>query len=193
MGFRWLTSTCPDVKLLIKMDDDVLFDARKFFTSYWSRIGNDRKKKAMHCFVWNKAHVGRTGKWKVDTELFRESNYPFPYCAGFFVVVSPDLIKPLYVHSKSTRFFWIDDVFLYGMVPASIGGVHFIQLQRKKETLVDNYRDLESCRERNGPNRCSIWAALTSKDEEFDFEYSAMLSPEMLFRKKKENVNVSLT
>ncbi|BFZ01134.1 hypothetical protein BsWGS_04173 [Bradybaena similaris] len=191
MGFRWLTSACPDVKLLIKMDDDVIFDARKFFTSYWTRMGNDRKKKALHCFVWNKAQVGRTGKWKVETDLFRESNYPFPYCAGFFVVVSPDLIKPLYVHGKNMRFFWIDDVFLYGMVPASIGGVHFIQLQRRKDTIVDNYSDLESCRERNGPGKCSVWAALASKDEDFDLEYSAMLSPGMMFTKKKENVNAT--
>ncbi|CAG5130593.1 unnamed protein product [Candidula unifasciata] len=180
MGYRWLSSRCRDVQLLIKMDDDVFFDVRKFFTRYWKRVGNDRKQKALHCLVWSRAAVGRAGKWKVEKDIFADSSYNFPYCSGFFVVISPDLIESIYIHGRNMDFFWIDDVFLYGMVPASIGGVHFIQLASQKGMLVENYDDLLWCRERYSHEKCSIWAALTSKDSDFDFEYSALLTPDLL-------------
>lgn len=176
MGFRWLANTCSDVKLLIKLDDDVFFDVRKFFTNYWQKVNNNQKKRTIHCLVWHNARVGRTGKWKVEKGLFANASYPFPYCAGFLALVTPDLIHPMYTFGKSIDFFWIDDVFLYGMAAAAIQGVNFIQLGRNPKLLTQNYKEYQQCRESKG-DKCPMWATLTNGEDEFDKEYAAMSSP----------------
>ncbi|CAL1546691.1 unnamed protein product, partial [Lymnaea stagnalis] len=176
MGFRWVSSTCSDIKLLIKMDDDVFFDVRKFFTRYWNRIGGSLKSKAIHCQFWEHAKVGRTGKWKVERGLFSNSSYPFPYCAGFFVIVTPDLVRSMYEVGKSIEFFWIDDVFLYGMVPATIKNVHFAQVGRWKKMVTESYRDWKNCMKRKGQAGCTYWAVLTNGEDEFDSEYDSFFA-----------------
>ncbi|XP_059172372.1 beta-1,3-galactosyltransferase 5-like [Physella acuta] len=180
MGFRWLANMCNDVKLLIKMDDDVFFDVRKFFTRYWNKLGPSQKTKSIHCQVWENAVVGRTGKWKVERGLWANSSYPFPYCAGFFVVVTPDLIRPMYEVGKSIDFFWIDDVFLYGMVPSTIKGIHFNQIGRKKRLISQTYKEFPACNNRKGRDYCTLWAVLTNGADEFALEYAKLHEPPAL-------------
>uniref|UniRef100_A0A0B7A977 Hexosyltransferase n=1 Tax=Arion vulgaris TaxID=1028688 RepID=A0A0B7A977_9EUPU len=177
MGYRWLTSMCPDVKLLIKIDDDVFFDVRKFFTNYWQKAPKTAKKHSIHCLVWRNAHVGRTGKWKVEKNLFANASYPFPYCAGFFVLVTGDLIRNMYQRGKSIDFFWIDDVFLYGMVPEIIKGVNFFQLGGGRKALTQVYKTYKVCRASKGTDSCPYWATLTDGEKEFDVEYTALFTP----------------
>lgn len=176
MGFRWVTETCNSPKLIIKLDDDVFFDVRKFFSRYWQVIGNDRKNSSIHCLVWHNAEVGRTGKWKVSKEQFPDASYPFPYCAGFFVVITPDLIRPMYLLAKSLNFFWIDDIFLYGMVPASMKGVHFNQIGRSKSMITEWFDAYKSCRKQKGRNKCSYFVSVTDGDKQFDEVYDSLFS-----------------
>ncbi|XP_055876713.1 beta-1,3-galactosyltransferase 5-like isoform X3 [Biomphalaria glabrata] len=180
MGYRWLNTTCKDVKMVIKMDDDVFLDVRKFFNTYWNKLSNSVKTNSIHCQVWEHAVVGRTGKWKVERGLFPNSSYPFPYCAGFFAIVTPDLIKQMYSYGKKIDFFWIDDVFLYGMVPAAIRGVHFNQVGRKKRLITDSYMDYSSCVKKRGHEGCPFWAVLTDGRDQFDAEYSSLFQPKRL-------------
>ncbi|KAH9520322.1 hypothetical protein Btru_060494, partial [Bulinus truncatus] len=177
MGFRWLNNTCRDAKLVIKMDDDVFLDVRKFFNTYWNKLSKSVKTKSIHCQVWEHAVVGRTGKWKVEKGLFPNSSYPFPYCAGYFVVLTPDLIRPMYQYGKTIDFFWIDDVFLYGMVPAAIKGVHFTQVGRKKRLISESYLDYSSCVKKKGHEGCSFWAVLTDGGDQFDTEFTSLFQP----------------
>ncbi|CAG5126127.1 unnamed protein product [Candidula unifasciata] len=183
MGFRWLASTCPNVKLLIKLDDDVFIDVRKFFTNYWEKVASNNKKRTIHCLVWHNARVGRTGKWKVEKGLFANASYPFPYCAGFLTLVTPDLIEPMYTYGKSIDFFWIDDVFLYGMIPSVIQGVNFVQLGHNPRVMTQNYKEYKQCRESKGVDKCPLWATLTNGEDEIDQEFAIISAPKPVFDK----------
>ena len=72
-------------------------------------------------------------KWKVDDSQFRGLEYyPFQYCHGFFVALSGDLISPMTRAVNNAPHFWIDDIFLFGLLPHMVGGVTFVDLERKK-------------------------------------------------------------
>ncbi|XP_005102160.2 beta-1,3-galactosyltransferase 5 [Aplysia californica] len=172
MGYRWVAEKCKDFPLLIKMDDDVLLDVQKFFDTFWTTREPSRKINTIFCNFWLGATVDRTGKWKVERGLFRNESYSFPYCSGFFVLVTPDLVRPMYEAAKRLDFFWIDDVFLYGMVPAAIKNVRFAQLGGKKTKLITT--DARSVKKRLQKEGLSseTWAFLTLNEKEFDENYA---------------------
>ena len=49
--------------------------------------------------------------------------YP-PYCAGWFVLYSPDVVILLYREAQRTEYFWIDDVHVTGTLAARANPTH---------------------------------------------------------------------
>lgn len=73
--------------------------------------------------------IQRAGKWKVDSHIFpRRLTFPYSYCSGFTVIMTYDLIDSLYEAAKITPYFWIDDFYLYGMLPFVVGNVTYQNL-----------------------------------------------------------------
>jgi len=62
----------------------------------------------------------RFGKWRVDRVAWPGDVYP-PYCSGMAYVMSTDVAVALHRASYSVPFFWIDDVYLTGIVAKRIG------------------------------------------------------------------------
>lgn len=56
-------------------------------------------------------------------------SYPFPYCNGYAVLVTPDVIRAMFRAAYATPFFWVDDVYLYGMLPARVGHVQHVDIR----------------------------------------------------------------
>ncbi|XP_005095640.1 beta-1,3-galactosyltransferase 1-like [Aplysia californica] len=166
MGYRWLSETCDSLPMLVKMDDDVLVDIPKFITSYREKINPDGLKRRIFCNVWENAKVARTGKWKIEKGLFSNTTYPFPYCSGFFVLVTPDLVKSMYEVGKDIDFFWVDDVFVYGMVPAAIKNVTFVNIGDTVDYIARYRHSYKRCLNKNGW-KCKTFGVLTSGIENF--------------------------
>lgn len=61
------------------------------------------------------------------TSLFLQE-YPhkyFPrYCYGWAVIMSPDVVANLYAQSRKAPYFWVDDVFVTGMLAQKISAKH---------------------------------------------------------------------
>jgi len=66
-------------------------------------------------------------KWCVKlNELRGRTRFP-QYCAGIGYIVSSPLLPLLYNASKSTPFFWIDDVYITGLLPRKLpDGVTYV-------------------------------------------------------------------
>ena len=63
-------------------------------------------------------------KWFVEESQFPGLDYyPFEYCNGLFVTMTSDLIAPMLRAARTMPFFWIDDVYLFGLLPSVIGDV----------------------------------------------------------------------
>lgn len=66
------------------------------------------------------------------------SSYSPPYCPGFGIIYSADVIEQLYNKAQTSRYFWIDDVYVTGIlsselnIPITTGKDLFL---KPKETL----------------------------------------------------------
>ena len=191
MGYRWAAEHCRTAKVIIKMDDDVFFNVAKFFDTFWHKQQGQKpqaRQRSIFCNVWENAPVGRTGKWKVEKDLFANNTYHFPYCAGFFVIITTDLLSPMYQAAKSMDFFWIDDVFMYGMVPEVLGGIRFWQIGLKSRKITETYRHYKQCKKKGKISGCSYWAVLTDGDKLFDLEQNELRKHEEALKHAKYNV-----
>ena len=131
MGLRWLTEYCPKVTTVVKIDDDVFLNIFRLTSFIFRKL--DDKKHAIACALYRSGESAilrsEEEKWKVDENEFPGlTHYPLDHCQGFLVLLTSEVIKPLYEASKVVPFFWIDDIYLFGLLPLVVGDVTFIPL-----------------------------------------------------------------
>ncbi|XP_060563193.1 acetylgalactosaminyl-O-glycosyl-glycoprotein beta-1,3-N-acetylglucosaminyltransferase-like [Ruditapes philippinarum] len=134
-AYKWVTEKCRNAQVILKIDDDVIINMFHFLTQTVPFIVS--KPKHIACRRSGMARVNRNpnNKWFVAKELFvGEKTYP-EYCEGFMVAFSNDLLPSLFKSAMLTPFFWIDDVYLYGLVPRNIPGVHYTNLTFENDVL----------------------------------------------------------
>jgi len=128
LGLRWATEYCRKAKFVVRIDDDVFLNPFRLIEF----METDYKDKARHIWCIEKPsppiHRTDTSKFNVDAEEFKGmSNYPVSYCVGAFSIITNDLIPELFEASKITPLFWIEDVYMSGMLPYIVGNVIFKQ------------------------------------------------------------------
>ena len=192
MGFRWLAEHCPGVKLVVKLDDDVILNVFKMVRYIIPTFRG--KSREILCnlakagpIVRNSSNVEYGGaKWVVDKSDFKGlDRYPFPYCRGFFVFISGDLIVPLSQAAKVNPEFWIDDVYLYGMLPKTVADVtmtlvwKFVSHDIRYDTLCVKNRGTRcnslifhnsNMNRTDNRHMYDLWALLKSRVTEWDRE-----------------------
>lgn len=140
LAYRWITEHCNNTEMIIKVDDDVFVNIFILLDYYLPLFR--QKTKFIQCHVRPKgtSFIQRSfGKWKIKQDEFKNMTYyPVDYCNGYIVLMSPDIIRGLYKASYLTPFFWVDDVYLYGLLPFKFGGVQFQHLD-KNITLFEDY------------------------------------------------------
>ncbi|KAK6168030.1 hypothetical protein SNE40_021936 [Patella caerulea] len=126
MGLHWVSHYCPQAKYVVKLDDDLIFDMWRFIKMFDAR--DLYVSKTIYCYVRDRGIVPREGKWKVPDHLFKEyTYYPFAHCIGFTVIYSGDIIPHLYEASFKIPLFWLDDVYVTGLLRLAVGGIQLIQ------------------------------------------------------------------
>ena len=118
MGYRWITQHCSHTRFVVKLDDDVFFDTYRLILRYWTSLMLMRR--SFVCKVWLKEGlpIQRGGKWGVpDNQFFGLDYYPYTYCSGFAVMMTGDLVPSLFAAARIAPVFWIDDVYLFGILP----------------------------------------------------------------------------
>lgn len=157
---RWISENCMHIKTVIKVDDDVFLNipithetvinfARHHILCDVHMKG-DLESNVIHRY---------NSKWDVSIlEFSNHLSYPFNFCAGYLVILHTELVKELYEVSKSTPFFWIDDVFVYGILPEKTGNVVFKQIKH-----VTASESLALACLQNGTGICKYIGILTSK------------------------------
>ncbi|KAK3609345.1 hypothetical protein CHS0354_024888 [Potamilus streckersoni] len=130
MGYKWISENCMNAKMIVKVDDDVVVDTYKLLSEYVLKLsGRTRYILCNHIAPGTMPIIRETkSKWFVDSDLFRGHKFYPRYCSGFGVIISTDIIPFLYRAAYLTPFFWVDDVYLYGMLPSKIKNVAYISL-----------------------------------------------------------------
>ncbi|XP_046573975.1 beta-1,3-galactosyltransferase 5-like [Haliotis rubra] len=119
MSLGWILKACPDVKLIVKVDDDTILNIHNLVDYFHDR---GPRNNLLYCSVYYRQGPLRHNKtkWYVS-----QSEYPFlkfpNYCEGFGYIMSPDVARTLYKASEDARFFWVDDVYVTGILTLKVG------------------------------------------------------------------------
>ena len=129
MSLLWIHKYCPGAKMIIKADDDTFLNVAqlmKFINDiYIGRQTGHLPTHFLYCSVFKNQGPRRdkSDKWYVPISEYPDKDYP-PYCEGFAYIMSPDLALPLYNASLYTKYFWVDDVYVTGILAKQLGIVH---------------------------------------------------------------------
>ncbi|KAL4223620.1 hypothetical protein ACF0H5_017089 [Mactra antiquata] len=137
MGYKWISEYCRNAKIILKVDDDIVINMFKFFTDVYPKYSV--KPKEILC---NHIHPGtmliirnKNSKWYVHEDHFKgQKTYP-RYCSGFMVMITNDVIPAIFRSASLTPFFWVDDVYLYGLAPGNVPGIHYNDMKKKDFSL----------------------------------------------------------
>ncbi|XP_071084236.1 beta-1,3-galactosyltransferase 1-like [Haliotis cracherodii] len=142
MSLHWVTTQCHDVRTIVKVDDDVFVNIFKLvnFSLTTGHLHN-----SLYCTVLQTGRPFRKeGKWITSREEYPFEFFP-TYCEGMAYILSVDEAKRLTKASENMRFYWIDDVYVTGILAhkAGIGHTQLLETHKSaKAGLSDN--DYES-------------------------------------------------
>ncbi|ELU01686.1 hypothetical protein CAPTEDRAFT_214885 [Capitella teleta] len=109
---KWKDDIYP---YIFKADDDAFVNMYTLQKHLIQLDAAGYNKKFGLCALWLNMQVMRDDKWQVSTEEYPDEYYP-PYCSGMTYLFSTDVAAKLYEASFFVRFFWVDDVYITGML-----------------------------------------------------------------------------
>ncbi|XP_044252424.1 beta-1,3-galactosyltransferase 5 isoform X2 [Tribolium madens] len=139
MVLKYAIYHCPQAKYILKTDDDVFVNMPlmlNFLNLDLSPFGGSRM---IFCTLRKNSPAMRSwrSKWRVSFKEYPDKVYP-PYCPGWAIIYSPDVVFELYREAQKTDYFWIDDVHITGTLVAKIHLSHVnidsLVLDRKEQT-----------------------------------------------------------
>lgn len=116
MGFRWVTKFCSHAQMVLKIDDDIFVNIFKII-GYYFPMHKRRKNLIMCNTIFPGRIMRRHSRWTVNTDEFRGRMFYPKYCSGFAVLMGTDTIRAFYQAAHITPSFWVDDVYLFGLLP----------------------------------------------------------------------------
>ncbi|CAG9765803.1 unnamed protein product [Ceutorhynchus assimilis] len=135
MALKFITYHCTNATYILKTDDDVFVNMpllKNFLINDLSPFG------AVNCLLCHKMEnmpiLRGSSKWAVKEEEFLGKIYP-TYCNGPYSILSPDVVFKLYQESQRQKYFYIEDVFLYGVVAGKFPEIQHTDI--KNYTLWD--------------------------------------------------------
>ncbi|KAH8039111.1 hypothetical protein HPB51_005236 [Rhipicephalus microplus] len=115
-GTKWVSDNCllEPSATVVKLDDDVLVNL--FALSAYLNSGV-MSLPGIHCQVISGARPFRLrkSKWYVRKQDYASETYP-SYCAGAAFIMQPSILFALYEASTHVPFFWVDDVYVTGIL-----------------------------------------------------------------------------
>ncbi|XP_074653118.1 beta-1,3-galactosyltransferase 5-like [Tubulanus polymorphus] len=118
---EWVDRFCPAVKFVLKSDDDTLVNVSLLLRE----INKVRASSFFFCRVHSGAPVVRNknDKWFVSLAEYRGIHYP-TYCSGSAYSLTGDIVRDLLEKSLESPLFWLEDVYISGILPRKINVNH---------------------------------------------------------------------
>ena len=123
-SLKWIHKYCSHAKYILKVDTDVIVNVyllRRLFATVY----NSSPMPYIACKVYL-SPVLRPGswcwKWCVRSQEYKDAFYP-RYCWGPAFFTSGKTFKAFYTASLTTPIWWIDDVYVTGLIPRNVGDV----------------------------------------------------------------------
>ncbi|XP_046548056.1 beta-1,3-galactosyltransferase 5-like [Haliotis rubra] len=150
MGLKWISHNCRNVKNVVKIDDDVYVDLYNFFSHIYHKINSTNSILCRVLYSRHAVKVNRRGKWAVQKYQFRHyDTFPVDFCSGFAVTMAGSIIPALYKATLLVPIFWVDDVFMYGMVRGFIANLDNLNpelYKLKRNDILKCFKEDNKCK-----------------------------------------------
>lgn len=142
MGLRWATNNCKHIKYIMKMDDDIVVNVYGILELLQSNL---IETDSLTGYIMRNLVPIRepANKWYVSKREYANNIYP-NFISGWLYITNSRVTHRLINHVdqlSSNRFFWIDDVFVTGILRKAVD----IRIQDISEIYTTDYRYLECC------------------------------------------------
>lgn len=142
MAMKWFLTFCGNSKILIKVDDDVFLNTPQLMiylhnTMLHNQLPQTDNQAGEHITNISKplkllfrqqrdllfcnrkigvrVHRSYRFRWYASYRNYPNKTYP-PYCPGYGIVYSGDVVRRLYDAAQRAKFFWIDDIHITGLL-----------------------------------------------------------------------------
>ncbi|XP_046736300.1 beta-1,3-galactosyltransferase 5-like [Diprion similis] len=121
MDLKWAKYHCPDVKYVLKLDDDVFVNTPAVLAFLARNMLPWGENRVMRCNPASSTVPQRKAgdKWMVTKKEYPGKTYP-AYCLGWVIFYTLDTVSLLYEEAQCTPYFWIDDVHISGIVAKKV-------------------------------------------------------------------------
>lgn len=118
MGHKWAAEHCGCAKYVVKMDDDIVVDLYKMRAVLLNFNWSD---DVMAGYVLKNMKPIREpqNKWFVTKDEYGGDIYPI-FLSGWLYVTTPKVSQNIFQLSHTIPYFWIDDVYVTGMLPEKL-------------------------------------------------------------------------
>ncbi|KAE8743125.1 hypothetical protein FOCC_FOCC011289 [Frankliniella occidentalis] len=187
MGLLWATRYCPQARLVIKMDDDIVVDLYQFVD-----VVKKHQQQRRHQEAWMFGYVLRglqpsrepANKWFVTRAEYAGDAYP-DFVSGWLYAAPAAVARALAAAAARwtarAGYFWIDDLLLTGMVRETLGagGLGGVQLHDARE-LYTVHPEVIHCCLAEPDLRCDVLVGPNGGDNDlivrstYKFEHSSV-------------------
>lgn len=127
MWLKWCSTYCPKAHYVLKVDDDIFVNTFNLINHLRHlQARNVASRRSILCLVWYRMQVVRNpeSKWFVPKDEYPD-DYFSNYCSGSAYILTGDLLKAFYQKALETKFFWIDDFYVTGLLPRQMDDVNY--------------------------------------------------------------------
>ncbi|KAH9636600.1 hypothetical protein HF086_003418 [Spodoptera exigua] len=139
MGLKWASTVCQQATYILKVDDDTVFSIERTYEFLRTVIYSE---DLLLGYMLNntKPRRNKENKWYVTWDEYSRSEYP-SYLSGWYYITTPKVAGDLSDEAIYHPYFWIDDIFISGILRESLG----IQLKQLPDTYWLEYYELLEC------------------------------------------------
>ncbi|XP_060519955.1 lactosylceramide 1,3-N-acetyl-beta-D-glucosaminyltransferase-like [Cylas formicarius] len=130
MCLKFIVYYCPRAERVLKMDDDSFVNVAALREFLKTRPAYSNNEIMCDVMTGTGPIRKKNSKWYVTREEYPDNSYP-TYCSGWVAMFTPKTASQLYKAAQNASYFWVDDVFLYGMVAAKVGGLKLTDISRR--------------------------------------------------------------
>ena len=122
-GLSWVSTYCTKATFVLKSDDDIFVNMFALLKHLQARVG---AKRLLLCRTKINPNVDRSGKYKATRNDYAGKHFP-TCCSGAAYVMSSDVVVDLHRLSFVVPFFWLEDVYVTGLLVAAAGDIKHTQ------------------------------------------------------------------